>query len=168
MDFTRALPLAVELMVRFNSPEGQAHAQRLSILDNVLYTYTNTDPLGHRDELERGFAYLDREVEEGPNSRRFVLYHRWRAYLIATERWDEVYQMALHSLGLLNRCREAHSRIWHTAWALDQHCRICHELGRLDELAGHADHLAELSEKGGELRRTQAAAWIWRAITHRA
>ena len=84
MDFTRALPLAVELMVRFNSREGQAHSERLSILGNILYTYTNTDPLGYRDDLECGFLQLDGEITDGPNSRRFVLYHRWRAYLIAT------------------------------------------------------------------------------------
>ena len=75
--------------------------------------------------------------------------------------------MGLRSLNLLSRCREAPSRIWHTAWALDQHCLICHALGRLDELAAHADELAEISEKGPELRRTEAAARIWQAVSRR-
>ena len=63
---------------------------------------------------------------------------------------------------------DSQSRAWHLAWALDQHCRICHELGKLDELAGHADHLAEVSAKRGQLYRTEAAGWIWRAVARRA
>ncbi len=59
MDFSRALPLAVELMARFSTPEGRAHGDRLQVLDNVAYTYVSTDPLGFRDDLERGFDHLD-------------------------------------------------------------------------------------------------------------
>ncbi len=168
MDFTRALPLAVELMVRFSTPEGQVHRDRLSILNNVLYAYLNTDPLGYGEELERGLAYLDGEHPQGPEGGRFVLLHRWRAYLIAIESWEAVYEMALRSLALLTRTRDAHTRNWHTAWALDQHCQICHAMGRLDELAGHAEHLIKISNKTGQLLRTEAAGLIWQAVSSRA
>jgi hypothetical protein len=168
MDFSRALPLAVELMVRFSSPEGLVHSDRLQVLDNVLYTYVNTDPLGFREDLEKGFAHLDGEIPQGPEGQRFVLYHRWRAYLIAIESWDAVYEMALRSLALLSRAHPPYSQIWHTAWALDQHCQTCHALGRMDELAGHADHLVEISGKRGNLLRTEAAGLIWQAVSRRA
>lgn len=167
MDFSRALSLAVQLMVRFNAPDGQAHPDRHTVLDNVLYTYINIDPLGYRDEIERGFAYLDGQIEQEPTSGRFVLNHRRMSYLGTTERWEEAYDLALRSLALVDQAREAHVRTWHGSWALFELCRICHALGRVDELAGHADHMAELAEKDHQLRRVQADARIWRAVTQR-
>ena len=168
MDFARALPIAVELMLRFSTPEGLAHGDRPQVLDNVLYTYVNTDPPGFRADLEKGFAHLDGEIAPGPDPNRFVLYHRWRAYLIAVEDWEGVYAISLRSLALLGRLANGQSRAWHTAWALDQHCQTCHALGKLDELEGHADHLAEVSIQRGNLLRTEAAAAIWKAVARRA
>ena len=37
----------------------------------------------------------------------------------------------------------------------------------MDELAGHADQMEELSGKCKELGRAKADAWIWRAVTAR-
>ena len=165
MDFTRALPLAVELMVRINSPEGRAHSEWLNVLTNVLYTYTNVDPFGYRDEIECGFAYMDGEVPRGPGDGRFVLHHRWICYLSETECWDEAYDLAMRSVALADRVRGN----WHGSWALYELCRICNALGRLEELADHADHMAELSEGHGQLRRSRADVWIWRgrhAVRH--
>ncbi len=167
MDFTRSLPLAMELMVRFSTPEGRAHTEWLNALTNVLYTYTNVDPFGYRDEIERGFAYLDGEVPRGPVSGRFVLHHRWIAYLSETERWAEAYNLAMRSVSLSDQSRDARLRSWHGSWALYLLCRICDALGRTEELGDHADHLAELSEGHGQLRRARADAWIWRAVTRR-
>ena len=163
MDFTRALPLAVELTVRFSSPEGRAHSEWLNVLTNVLYTYTNVDPFGYRDEIERGFAYMDPEVSRGPVSERFVLNHRWICYLSETERWAEAHDIAMRSVALADQARDALLRNWHGSWALYELCRICNALGRLEELADHADHMAELSAGHGRLRRARADAWIWRA-----
>jgi hypothetical protein len=168
MDFTRAAPLATELMARFSTPQGLTHGDRLHVLHNVLYTYVNTDPLGFREDLEKGFAYLDREIAPGPVPERAVLYHRWQAYLIAIEDWEAVYEMALRSLALLTRLYSVHSRNWYTAWTLDQHCQICYALGKRDELAGHADHLVEVSQKRGNLLRTEATGLIWQAFCRRA
>ncbi len=168
MDFTRALPLAVELMVRINSPEGRAHSEWLNVLTNVLYTYTNVDPFGYRGEIERGFAYMDGEVPWRPASGRFVLNHRWICYLSETERCPEAYDLAMRSVALADQARDARLRNWHGSWALYELCRICDALGRLDELADHASHLAELSEGHGQLRRARADVWIWRAVTRRA
>jgi hypothetical protein len=168
MDFTRALPLAVELMVRFQSPEGRAHPDWLSVLANVLYTYINVDPFGYRDEIESGFAYMDGEVPRGPVSERFVLHHRWICYLYETDRWSEAYELAMRSVALTDQARDANLRNWHGSWALYEICRICAAMGRLEDLADHSEHLAELSERQGQLRRTRADAWIWRAVTRRA
>ncbi len=167
-DFARALPLAVELMVRFNAADGRAHECRESVLENVLYTYTSIDPLGYREEIERSIAYLDGEIARGPNSARLVLYGRWMYYLSATERWEDAYDIALRSLGLGDQSRDSGLRTWFGAWALFELCRICRGLGRLDELAGHAEHMEELSAKHADLRRTLADAWLWRAFTQRA
>ena len=88
-----ALPLAMELMVRFNSPEGRAHPQRMDILTNVLYTYLQVDPVGYKDELERGFAQLDGQIARGPTAYRFVLDYRRMEYLCETERWEEALEL---------------------------------------------------------------------------
>jgi hypothetical protein len=168
MDFTRALPLAMELTVRVNSPEGRAHSEWLNILTNVLYTYTNVDPFGYRDEMERGFAYMDGEVPQGPSSGRSVLHHRWISYLSETERWAEAYDLGVRSVALADRHRDAGLRNWHGSWALYLLCRICDAMGCLEELADHAEHMAELSEGHGHLQRARADAWIWRAVTRRA
>ncbi len=93
-DFSRALPLAMELTIRFSTPEGRVHPQRIGIHTQVLYTYLQVDPVGYRDELERGFAYLDEQIEPGPVTDRFVLDYRWMEYQSQTERWDEAYDRA--------------------------------------------------------------------------
>jgi hypothetical protein len=168
MDFKLALPLAVELMVRFQSPDGRAHPDWLSVLTNVLYTYINVDPFGYSEEIERGFDYMDGEVPRGPVSERFVLNHRWICYLSETDRWAEAYELAMRSVALADQARDASVRNWHGPWALYELCRICAAMGRLEELADHAEYQAELSERHGQLRRTRADAWIWRAVTRRA
>jgi hypothetical protein len=43
-DFARARPLAIELMVRFSSPEGRVHPDRIRVYTSVLYTYLKVDP----------------------------------------------------------------------------------------------------------------------------
>ena len=167
-DYVRALPLALELMVRFNAPDGQSHEFRNWILMHVLAVYTSIDPHGYRDEIERSFAYLDRQIARGPTNERVYLEILWVDYRSSTERWDTAYEVALRLLALVDQSQDHDLRVWHGTWTLFKLCRVCHALGRVDELAGHADHMAELSGKCRELRRTQADAWIWRAVTARA
>jgi hypothetical protein len=85
-DYARALPLAMELVVRFHQREGQAHPCHGPVLTEVLCTYLNIDAHGYRNELEQGFAHLDARTALGPVSERFVLHHRWTDYLLVTER----------------------------------------------------------------------------------
>jgi len=164
MDFARAMPLAMELMVLFNSPEGRVHPDRQMVLDNVLYTYIKTDPHGYEDDIERGARYLDELIEKGAVGMRFVLNHRRMVYLSFMERWDEAYELALRSLGLIDQVTDSHSRIWHSAWTLYQLCRVCYTLERFDELSEYTEHLREISTKHGQLRRTQADSWFWHAM----
>lgn len=167
-DFARALPLAMELMVRFNRPEGLAHPRRIEILTNILYTYLEVDPVGYRDELEKGFAHLDGQIGRGPVADRFVLDYRRTEYLGAVERWDEAFELAHRSLALADRSGEPNAQTWHGAWALFLLCRICAALGHMDQVADHAEDMAERSEKSVELMRTRAGAWAWRAVAQRA
>ena len=102
------LPVAVELMVRISTAPGRSHQSRLSILTNVLYTYINIDPLGYADEIERGFAHLDAAIPTGPHSDRFVLNHRRVSYLVATERWDEAYDLSLLAFALADQAASKH------------------------------------------------------------
>jgi hypothetical protein len=167
-DFASALPLAMELMVRFNTPEGLAHPQRVNILTSVLYTYLQVDPIGYRDELESGFAHLDGQITRGPRVERFVLDYRRTEYLRETERWDEAFDLALESLALADRSGNPDIQIWHGAWSLFILCQICDALGRLDQLAGHAEDMAERSRKKSHLIRTRASALLWIAVARRA
>ena len=167
-DFARALPVAMELMVRFNSPQGQAHPERIGILTNVLYTYLEVDPVGYRDDLERGFAHLDGQIARGAVVERFVLDYRWTEYLNATERWEEAFERSHQSLALADRSSDPDKKIWHGAWALFLLCKICNALGRLDQLAAHAQDMAERSETKTHLMRTRAGGRIWLAVARRA
>jgi hypothetical protein len=167
-DFARALPLAMELMVRFNKPDAQAHPERVDILISVLYTYLQIDPIGYRDELERGFAYLDNQISRGPVTERFVLDFRRAEYLSETERWQEAFEQAHRSLALADRSGDFTLRNWHGAWSLFQLCEICHALGRLDDLAAHAQDMADRSEWSDECVRTKASACFWLAVAQRA
>lgn len=167
-DFARALPLAVELMVVFNASDGRSHEFRMWVLMHCLNIHASIDPRGYRDEIARGFAYLDGQIARGPASERIYLEICSVDHLISTERWGEAYEAALRLLALVDRSPEPHLRVWNGSWALYQICRICHALGRADELAGYADHMEELSGKCQELRRTKADAWIWRSVTARA
>jgi hypothetical protein len=163
-DFARALPLAMELIVRFNSPEGRAHPYHIGLLTQVLYTYSKIDPLGYRDELERGFEYLDGQISSGPGTERFVLDFRRTEYLSVVERWSEAHELAHCSLALANSC----ANVWHGAWALFLLCRACHALDLRDELASHALYMVELSQKSNSLKRTLADAWLWRAVSQQS
>jgi hypothetical protein len=167
-DFARGLPLAMELLVRFNAPENRTHPQRVVALIDALYCHLHIDPVGYKDELERGFAHLDGQVSKEPISDRFVLDYRRTEYLCEAERWQEAHDLAQESLARVERCAEAGTRTWHGAWCLFLLCEICHALGELDQVAGYAEDLAERSEKYPQLRRTQAAAFLWLAVTRRA
>jgi hypothetical protein len=167
-DFARAMPLAMELMVRFNSPEGQAHSCHSTILTNVLYTYLQVDPIGYRDELERGFAYQDGQISKSPVVERFVLDYRWTEYFRETDRWEEAFDRAHQSLAMADQSGDESKRNWHGTWSLFILCEICDALGRLEQLAAHAQDMAERSESRSSLRRTRAAAYIWLAVVQRA
>jgi len=97
-----------------------------------------------------------------------VLYHRKRAYLIAVEDWEAARDLGLRSLALNERLGSPRSRCWHGAWTLDQQCQACRALGKVAELAGHADHLVEVASRRGDLRRAEAAGAIWQAVARRA
>jgi len=164
-DFARALPLAMELVVRFNGPDGQGHCNRVGVLTNVLCTYTNIDPFGYREELERGFSHLDGLITVDPETERFVLYHRWADYLADAERLEEAGDVAYRTLALADRSRNAVTQSWHGAWALYRLCRVCDALQGVEELVASATRMMELSKKGPHLRRTQADASFWLAVS---
>jgi len=168
MDYARALPIAMDLMVLFNSPEGRSHPDRRMVLDNVLYTYISIDPHGFQSEIERGATYLDTLIEQGPVGPRFVFNHRRLCFLAGMGRWNEAYDFGNQSLALVDQSPNQHTRMWHGAWTLHRHCRTCHELGRMEELEDHSDNLREISAKHGQLRRTQADGWLWHAFIQRS
>ena len=97
-----------------------------------------------------------------------MLNHRRICYLSETDRWVEAYDLAMRSVALADQSGDANLQNWHGSWALYELCRICDALGRLKELADHADHMAELSAQHGQLQRARADAWIWRGVTRRA
>jgi hypothetical protein len=164
MDFTRALPLAMQLMVQINSPANLGHDWRNTVLTEVLHTYLSIDPAAYREEIERGFAFLDREAS---SESRYILNQRRTTYFMNLEQWDQAYDLGLRSLAEANRAADPSQRTWHGAWVLLQLCRICDALGKTDLLACHAEHMGELSVRHLQLQRTQAAALCWRAVTDR-
>jgi hypothetical protein len=166
-DYTRALPLAMELMVKLESPIYRNHDWRNGILTDVLYTYVRTDPVGFQAEIERGFRHLDAEIPPGPVVDRHVLLNRQRTFLIALERWQEAFDQAEMSLALVDQDPEESTHTWYNAWILFDLCEICHALDKPDLVIVYAEHLAEVSKHGEQLRRTLAWAWCWRAVAER-
>jgi hypothetical protein len=167
VDFTRALPLAMELMVTFNRTEHRAHYDRVSVLTDVLCCYVQVDPIGFSDELERGFAHLDDEVTREPAVERFLLDSRRMTYFGETERIQEAYDLALDSLARAERSTDRDLRIWHGAWTLYPLCYFCSTLGHAEQLKGYAEDMADRSANYPNLRRTEASAWLWLAIIAR-
>lgn len=163
-DFARAHPLAIELMVRVSKPEFQGHSDEASIWNNVLCTYVEVDPIGHRDDLERGFSHLDQKIAKGPVQERFVLNYRWVQYLCYTQRWKEAYDRAQHFQALVGRGR---CSPWWQCWALFLLCKICNALEQVDFLADYAKEMVEKSQQGSQLVRTRAAGMIWLAVANR-
>ncbi len=163
-DFARALPLAIELTVRFNGPEGREDSLCVGILTAVLYTYAEIDPLGYRDEIEQGFAFLDARIGPRPTGERFVLDFRRADYFAVVERWTEAYDLAHQSLAMASET----ANTWFSAWARFLLCRICHRLGLVDEMADHAALMAEQSATMDQLKRTLADACIWLAVAQQA
>jgi hypothetical protein len=166
-DFARALPLAMELMVRISAPACRNHQSRVSILTAVLTTYIGIDPVGFKDEIERGLAHLEGIIPSGPVSERHVLHFRRTEYLAATERWDEAHDLALRALALADQLREPHNRVWWRAWFLFLLCEVCDALGKTDLLADHGGTLVELSRQTVHLRRTEAVGLCWQAVAER-
>ncbi|MBS0202431.1 MAG: hypothetical protein JSS49_05980 [Planctomycetes bacterium] len=157
-DFGRALPLAMDLIVRFNTPPGSSHPSRNGVMVAVLETYQQIDAYGFQEELERGFESQEAITSRESGGARFVLNYRWRTFLCSTGRWEQAYDNALQTLALIDR---SSSKLWFGSWALYQLCQICHMLGYTSELADHAAQMAELSARHGQLRRTEADGWIW-------
>jgi hypothetical protein len=164
-DFSAAFPVAMELMVRLNSPAVHSHPWRYAILTNVLYTHVSVDPTGYQTEIEQGFDYLDGQLPTGSDSDRLVLNHRRVLYLSSTERYAEAYDLALRSLSLADEL--PHNQCWHGAWMLREVCDLCDSLGKRDLLAGYAGHMAELARQHLQLRRALASAWCWLAVAER-
>lgn len=167
-DFARALPLAVELLVRFNGPEGCTHEHRIDILTLGLYALLQVDPIGYRRELEDGFADLDAQVPQGVGTARYVLDYRRAEYLSETERWEEAFVLSSRSLALAEQDEDRMAKAWWGAWILFRLCGVCDALGRYDRLAVYADDMRERSEGRSDLQRTRASALIWLAVTGRA
>src|SRR5262249_31119462 len=137
-------------------------------LTDVLYTYLQVDPFGYRDELDRGFAHLDSQITQDPEGPRFILNYRRIEYLFAIEEWDSAFALANGSLALADRCLDPDTGTWHGAWALFILCEICNSLGRMEDLAGYAEDLAERSTKNSGLDRTRASALLWKAVVQRS
>lgn len=163
-DFGRALPLAMDLIVRFNTPPGSSHPSRNGVMVAVLETYQQIDAYGFQEELERGFERQEAITSREPVGARFVLNYRWRTFLCSTGRWQQAYENAIQTLALIDR---SSSKLWFGSWALYQLCQICHKLGDISELAGHAEQMAELSGRHGQLMRTEADGWIWQGASLR-
>jgi hypothetical protein len=166
-DFERALPLAMELMVPFNSPAGQSHAMRMSVLNDVLCTHVSRDPVGFEEELKRGFTYLDGQITQAPSSERLIFLHRRTEYLCATELWDQAYELAHDRLAKIDQSGDPDIQIWHGVWTLWHLCHICNALGKFDELSAHAETVGERSDKNPHLRRTKADSRFWKALLFR-
>lgn len=167
-DFAAAHPLAMQLAVRFASPEGQSHPWRVNVLTGVLYTHLQVDPVGFRDDLERGFAHLDGLIDRGPTTDRFVLSYRRTEFLGELERWEEAHASASAMMALADQIPDRGSRNWWGAWVRFLLCEICHALGRTAELAGHAAEMEECSRGGDSLLRTLASGRLWQAVVKRA
>ena len=71
--------------------------------DAGLYAFLQVDPVGHRRDLEEGFAYLDAEVPEGPGTARYVFDYRRGEYLCETERWEEACELSYRASRGRNR-----------------------------------------------------------------
>lgn len=163
MDFARALPLAMQMLVRINTPAARAHEWRNLVMINALYTHISSDAIGFRDEIERGLACLE-EKSFKPGD-RYVLNNRRIRFLMHIERWEDAYETAMRALTLVEADPEV--RVWHGAWILYEACRICDALGKAGQLADHSEHMAELSAQHPQLRRTQADAHFWNAVVAR-
>lgn len=166
-DFGRALPLAQELMVKFAAPEGRAHSEYDSLYTSVLYTFLSIDPIGYRDELERGFAYLDSRIPREPIQDRFIFDFRRAEYLDDSERREESYDIVMKSFASTDCYPDPANRPWHKAWHLFLICPLCHSLGRMEELAVQSRAMEEYARKFNTLKRVLAAALIWQATTFR-
>jgi len=163
-DYTRALPLAIDLMVRFNSSDGLTHPFRGVGLSNALLVYTCVDPFGYQDEIERGFAYVRKHISDELESTRFLIDEVQMYCLESMERWGEAYDIGVRSL---SKVLQIEDRNWYGSSILNRLCPICHALGHSDELAGHAEYLSELAHQAEHLRRMEANAWLWLATVQR-
>ena len=163
-DFARAHPLAMELLVRVAAPENRTHPMAINVQNGVLYTYLQVDPVGHREELERGFAHLDQQITRDPVSDRFVFSYRLTEYLCETHRWHEANAQAQRYLALVDR---GGIIVWWQCWGLFLLCRITNALGLHEELAGYAEEMADQSTQESQLTRTRASGLIWLAVAQR-
>ncbi len=159
-DFSRALPVAMELMVRLNTTEGRTHSQYSAILIEVLYTYFEIDPFGFQEEIERGFAYLQEHIGKNRVDERFVLNYRRAHYLLNIERLSDAYELAHQMLAIANE----RDNDWFSAWYLFHLCRICHKLDLVDEVEIHASLNVEQSLGKEQFRRTYADGLLWLAV----
>lgn len=163
MDFGRALPVAVGLMPRFEAPAARHHPFRMTVLINVVYSHVMVDPAGFRADIVCGFDGLDGELPAGPVTHRFVLNLRRMCFLRQLDLWAEADDLALRTLALADGA-EPHNRTWFCAWVLLELCRIADARGERDRVLGHAAHMAEVSARHPQLRRTRAAASLWQAV----
>lgn len=162
-DFSRALPLALELMPLLNHPDYRDHPNGISVQTSYLYTLLQIDPVGYQNELDEGFSVLDNLIPQGSTSDRMVMNYRKTELLCQTRRWQVAYDHAQRFLVLAD---ESETENWWQCWALFLLCPICFELGLSRELQNHADDMAYKSEFGEHLIRTKASGLLWRAIAY--
>ena len=111
MDFARALPLAMQLLVRINSPMAQAHEWRTLIMINALYTYISSDAIGYQQEIESGLTQLEAELTDVGTL--YVLNNRRIRFLMHVERWEDAYELAMRALALVEE--DPSVKVWHGA-----------------------------------------------------
>ena len=98
MDFARALPLAMQLLVRLGTPAARGHEWRHCIMINAVYTYCSADAVGFRQEIERGFACLEEEITDRED--RYVLNNRRIRFRMHLEQWEAAYEWAMSRPGV--------------------------------------------------------------------
>ena len=158
-DFATAMPLALRLSSKMQTPEGRKSPLWAGVLTDVLYIFASVDAVGYYEQLESGFSELRQGLPHPPHDQRYVLDFRNASWLLSVERHENAYQLAQESLSIASR----DNRTWFMAWNLFLLCRICYMLGRFEEVTESAELMLELSESVPGRERTKADAWLWRA-----
>jgi hypothetical protein len=137
-DYRQAVELAVRNSVMAAKPENAAFPARLGLFSDLIDAYLGVDPEGYADKIHETIAYLDKEIPEGPDEQRYMLYGSTRDFLMHLGDVATAEATVMRAMDLVGRDTDRRQGIHHSVFNFSALCWIAYKQEDYEKMADAA------------------------------